>query len=142
MKHLLTLLVLILFVIPLQAQDSTTIPIGRWNFRMDYIPFGAIIQASHSSNTQLEAIPFVGSGLSLTMTKGNILGFSVSSLFYSDGTSKVYPLFAGGIVIFPQNRVALSLGWDFGKTSGVFDKVWKERLRFLVNYSLNIYMSK
>lgn len=128
------------------SQDSTEIDIGKgWKFRLDYIPFGVVIGAVSTEEPEeaiLEAKPFIGSGFSFTFVKNNIWGASVSGLFYTN-EKKVYPMLAMGFVLFPGNKVAISLGYDFGKVQDRWEKEKfsnevKARLKLLVNYNLNI----
>ncbi len=143
MKAKLLILIMGMFLLnsAAWAQDSTTIPIGNkgWNFRLDYIPFGAIIGASSpNSKSQLEAKPFIGSGFSGTFSRTKYWGLSISLLFYTNDSKTMYPLAGGGFVLFPTDRVAASLMWDCGKIDGVLKHQWQERLKFLVNYNLNL----
>lgn len=118
------------------AQDSTAINLGKgWTFRMDYIPFGVNMRASEESGAQVVAEPFIGSGISLTLKRNDTYGVNGSVLFYK-GEGGIYPIVGTGPIIFPSNRLAILFGWDFGNVGG--GNTYKERLRLLLNYNLNI----
>ena len=117
------------------AQDSTSFPVGKYKFSLVNIAFGAMIQAGDGA-AQLEAIPFVGSGMSFTLKRGQSYGASASALFYMNDKGSLYPMAALGIVLFPKNKIAMSLGWDFGSAP---ENSYTERLRILINYNLDIF---
>jgi len=118
---------------------ANDIELGK-NWRLSWVDlsFGAMVQASNSEEAQLEAQPFIGAGPSFVLMRKGIYGVSLSSLFYMNADKTLSPLLAGGLVLFPGNRVAISLGWDFGKISGTLKNSWQERLKLLINYSLDI----
>jgi len=121
------------------AQDSTEVEmdLGKgWKLKWLNISFGAMIQSTEDSEAQLEAKPFIGGGPSALLLNRRNWGLSLSGLFYMNEAKTLYPILAGGIVLFPDNKVAVSLGWDFGKIAGTQKDSWKERLRVLINYNL------
>jgi len=120
------------------ANDVPQIDLGKgWKIAWVNLSFGAMVQASKDENAQLEAKPFVGGGPSFVLSRQKY-GISVSALFYMNDQKTLYPLLASGIVLF-NNRVALSMGWDFGKISGAFEKSWQERVKALANFNFDLF---
>ena len=117
-----------------RAQDTTGIDFGKgWRFGLAGIPFGAMIEASQKENTQLEAKPFIGSGISLSISWRKLFGVYGSALFYAM-EDEISPMASGGLTMF-DNKVAIGPAWDFGKIPGNLPS-WQERLKFMISYNL------
>ncbi len=136
MKKLI--LLLFIFSMPIFAQDSASVNIGKYQFRVDAIPVAVMIQASDEENTNLEANTFAGTGIGLSITRKGIFGLNISSLFYTGINGKIYPMVSGGVIVYPLNNAGLSLAWDFGKIERKFENDIQARLRLLISYNLNL----
>lgn len=144
MRYFLIILMAgLIFSSPAMSQDSSKIKIGKdYKFSVIMIPFGATAQASSDKNTQLDVKPFIGSGLSYLLTKGDIVGVGLNTMIYANDEKIMFPLIGAGVVLFPMNdnsRVAISLAWDFGKIAGEMEQSWKERLKVMFNYNIDLW---
>jgi len=147
MRKILSFIILFIFIFTFNSfsqiePDSVAIKLGKgWKLRLDLIPFGAIVQGSGDANTQLEAKQFIGSGLGLSFIKNDTWGINTSVLFYSGYEGKIYPLVALGGVLMLKSKISIAPCWDFGKIERKFDENWKERIKILVSYNLNLLNS-
>lgn len=137
MKKLIILIILfgIIYQIrPIFAQeDSSGVAVGKdLKIKIENAQFGFIVKASENENTQLEAIPMMSIGLSLSIIKRDIYGINFYGLFTTDG-DKTYPLAAFGVSFF---QYKLAMCYLFGKVSGNIENSYKQRLGLLFSFNL------